>query len=565
MSEGRIADGGHERGAGAVGVPGQCVTLLVLLVIGYFLFEAMDVYGRWTPRGSFSVFWMPVAGILAWRWCWLFSHWGRMFIYQLLIFPRLRARADELAGRDGHCNDLVIVMVTYRERPEVTRLVIESIVRECNRLQGLVRRPTLIVGTGCDEDDAAIADALMRATRAEQPSPLPTILFRCTEGKRQALAHGLERAMMLKPDSAGAFVLMDGDTSLEPGALTKTLPILKTMPEVAAVTTNEYVRPTGVKWFAEWLHFRHGQRDTLMSSMSLSKMLMCLTGRFAVFRTSVLDRGLIDVVRNDHIDHWLWGEYPLLSGDDKSTWFYLLQKHHRFLYVPDATVITHEQVAGSGVLTAYHNLRRWCGNMIRSSDRVLALGPSHMGLFSWWAFVDQRLSMWTTLLGPTALVMSLVVGRVDVAASYLLWVLATRTLRALPAWRHGRRVSFLYGPISAVLDWAAALVKIWVLFFPAKQFWYNRGRRELDGARGQSRTALRTSIAVFLLAVSTLALITVVAVLTHRLPLTRDLLLYRVNGWTELLGITVGAALVLAAFLAHGLRPSNRAVPRSDP
>src|SRR3546814_7979354 len=46
-------------------------------------------------------------------------------------------------------------------------------------------------------------------------------------------------------------------------------------------------------------------------------------------------------------------------------------------------------------------MRRWFGNMFRTSGRAIALGPRRMGLFTWWCIVDQRLSLWTTLIGPT--------------------------------------------------------------------------------------------------------------------------------------------------------------------
>src|SRR3546814_20332861 len=73
-------------------------------------------------------------------------------------------------------------------------------------------------------------------------------------------------------------------------------------------------------------------------------------------------------------------------------------------------------------------MRRWFGNMFRTSGRAIALGPRRMGLFTWWCIVDQRLSIWTTLIGPTvAIVMTLLV-RPSFGLVYLLWILSTRPI-----------------------------------------------------------------------------------------------------------------------------------------
>src|SRR5262249_33275444 len=158
-------------------------------------------------------------------------------------------------------------------------------------------------------------------------------------------------------------------------------------------------------------------------------------------------------------------------GDDKSSWYNLLAKGARMLYLPDIEVVTHEIVKNSSLIRAYHNLRRWSGNMVRNSERAIRLGPQRVGWFCWWCLVDQRLSMWTILVGPLGLIMLALSSRWDLAAAYLLWVIVSRTVRAMPSWIHGRRVSPVYTPLAAVIDWCAAVLKIYVLFFPAKQFW----------------------------------------------------------------------------------------------
>src|SRR3546814_15402413 len=66
--------------------------------------------------------------------------------------------------------------------------------------------------------------------------------------------------------------------------------------------------------------------------------------------------------------------------------------------------------------------------MFRTSGRAIALGPRRMGLFTWWCIVDPRLSIWTTLIGPTvATVMTLLV-RPSFGLVYLRWTLSTRLI-----------------------------------------------------------------------------------------------------------------------------------------
>jgi glycosyltransferase Alg8 len=320
-------------------------------------------------------------------------------------------------------------------------------------------------------------------------------LLRGARGKRDALARGLELLRDRAPASDGVFVMMDGDTELEPGALSRVLPLFRLSPPVAALTTNEHARVRGPSWIGEWLALRHGQRHLYNCSIALSGRLLCLTGRYSVFRASCLEPGFIDIVRNDSVEHWLWGRYKLLSGDDKSTWFHLLQQGARLLYAPDVSVITHETITGSALLRTYHNLRRWGGNMVRNSERAIAVGPLRLGWFCWWCLVDQRLSMWTTLIGPSVLAYTLAFRQIELASAYLLWVLCSRFVRALPAFIHGRRLSAFYAPLSVLFDWTGAAIKLWVACFPARQFWQNRGSTDLDSTRNSRRVLERRAMA----------------------------------------------------------------------
>jgi glycosyltransferase Alg8 len=561
----------NEPTRGGVGWLGQ---VLVALALGYlinYLWLRGGPRGPWDPhrfvwwpivneRTSW-IPWIPVSILAGWRWTWVLVHWIRAATYRLRVFPRLRREAEAEVATRGAVPELAVLVVTYKEDPNITRVVFESIFEEAARVEGLDRHPVIVAVTGSDADDEGIRAARDRvAGRVPPGRRAKLVLMRGTDGKRRALAAGLEwiRRWHRSPD--GAFVAMDGDTKLEPGALSRSLCFFRLQPTISALTTNEHAIVRAPGWFCEWIHLRHGQRNLYASSLALSRRLLCLTGRFSVFRADVLDDGFIEIVRNDHVRSWLWGDYALLSGDDKSTWFNLLGKGLRMLYVPDVAVITHEAVQGSAAVRAYHNLRRWGGNLIRNSERAISLGPRRVGPFTWWCLLDQRVSMWTILVGPLAFLLMMLSGRVDLACVYLLWVVVSRSVRVVPSWLHGRRVSLLYAPLSALLDTAGALVKIWIVYFPAKQFWFNRGHRQLDSTKGRSRLLERRAAAGTLLGSALLALVGFVSWLTGSLQPGREaaLLLDELRAGPALflvlglLPVLVGSAVALAARLGRG-------------
>ncbi|MBX6315372.1 MAG: glycosyltransferase, partial [Isosphaeraceae bacterium] len=433
-----------------------------------------------------------LGGLASWRWGWWFLQCSRAVCYRYFVYPPLRRAAEAAVRAHGPVPEITVLATTYHEKPWITWAVFEAVFRELSTLEGLSRRPKVVVVGGCDEDDTTVRQ-IYDASCAELMPASPTmwppelVLLRGDQGKRRALADGLREIARGNPGRDGVVVLMDGDSIPSHGMLPKVLPLFRLPQTVGAVTTNEDGYVDGPAWFAEWISMRFGQRHRMMCSVSLSGKLLCLTGRLSVFRASVAtDEDFRAQIENDAIDHWLWGRFDMLSGDDKSTWYWLAARGYRMLYVPDALVTTIEVVSGSALQRAYANLKRWSGNTLRNSARVIALGPRRLGLFAWWCTIDQRLGSWSALVGPTVMLMALCTGWYDIAAGYLLWALVSRLGLAAIAWRHGRRFSAYYIPLQMVAEWANALIKIWVSFHPAKQSWLNRGGRTLDAARGSA-------------------------------------------------------------------------------
>ncbi len=553
-----------ERGGGGAAAQAW---LAGLLVVGLWLLA------RSAPLSSARVIlesrwslWIPLTGLAIWRWGWAALHWTRAFIYRYVVYPRLSERGRRAMRERGPVPEIAIVLATYRERPDVTERVVASLGAALARLQGLARPPLLIAVTGCDEDDAVTRRTFRKRVLSANPGA-ELVLLRGANGKRDALALGLERLTRWGPHPDGVFVMMDGDTEFDPATLEGVMPLFRLEPPVSAVTTNEHAHVQGPDWFAEWIHLRHGQRHLYNCSISLSQRLLCLTGRCSVFRANCLDAEFVRAVRSDTVHHWLWGRYSLLSGDDKSTWFHLLSRGKRLLYAPDVSVMTHEKVDARPWLRAYHNLRRWGGNMVRNSERAIRVGPRRLGLFCWWCLVDQRISMWTVLVGPTAMLFALFERQFVAVSGYAVWLLLSRTWRSVPAWIHGRRISAYYTLCAVVFDWLGAAIKIWVSFFPARQFWHNRGARELDSTKGLRRTRQRRGVAAMMLCSIVSVYVVCIGDLVGSTRFFRDLHFLSRDLSHRPVALAIGiASLCLAAFflarVADGGEPAPEARSR---
>ena len=447
---------------------------------------------------------LVLGGLGLWRWGWFVLQSTRAILYRYLVYPRLRREAAQAVAELGTVPEVTILAVTYKEKPWITQAVFESVFHDLASVHGLSRPPRVVVVTGCDQDDEKVREMFRRlcddGTRPDSALwPPELVLLRGDTGKRAAIADGLREITAATPHRDGVVVLMDGDTMIQPGLLNTVLPLFRLKPEVSAVTTNEDGWVKGPRWFAEWISLRFGLRHRQMCSVSLSGKLLCLTGRFSVFRASVAtDPTFLRQIERDSIHHWLWDSFDMLSGDDKSTWHWLAARGCRMLYVPDAMVRTLEVVQGSAVGRALANIRRWSGNSLRHSWRALQLGPRKLGWFCWYSLLDQRMAIWTVLAGPMFALLALSSGQIQIAAGYLLWVMCSRLAHSAISWRHGRRLSAFYIPLQIVSDWVIALTKVWILFHPAKQAWLNRGARTLDTTMNGAFYRLRTLTAHYL-------------------------------------------------------------------
>ena len=501
------------------------LSLYVLALAALLLHAPMDLLDPATRP-----FIIVIGGIGIWRYGWALVHFVRAQYYKRGYFPRLRRRAEtfvaaaipdgdpatgETTGDDSaSVPDLYVLVTSFRLRAEITAVVFKAAIEEACRYPG---RVTLVAALVEMADQRFIKHIFYKLA---PPDRVRLLLVRTpSRGKRHSLAVGLRAVARSRPTPDALVTLLDGDTILTPGALGRCVPFFQAMPEVGALTTDEDAVVHGGTWLRQWYRLRFAQRQMLMCSMGLSGRLLTLTGRMSMFRaTFATEPSFIENLAADSVDHWRLGRIPLLTGDDKSTWYWLLRRGRTMLYVPDVQVITIEEPPDERFLVAStRQMRRWFGNMLRASGRAIGLGPRQIGLFAWWCLIDQRVSMWTPLLLPlSAAALAIVIGPV-VLYAYLGWVMSTRLLQSLALLTVRPTIGGLYPLLIFYGQVYGSLVKTWILFHPYQQGWTRQPMPVpgLEGGVGRWQSALSN----YTYAVAILALLTFVAFATRLLPL----------------------------------------------
>ena len=426
----------------------------------------------WNPDGREFVYVMGVLGI--WRYGWWLNHWIRAIIYERIAYPRIRARADAIWDSGWRPDRVHVLMTTFREERMTAEAVARSI---CAEVRDIGRPATVWLGSSELEDEQTLInhfrlvgadlDIELRIIRQNQP------------GKRIAIAL-LLRAMSREGLGKNDIVaFMDGDFVLDKGCLSLCLSMFAADPELHAVTTDEDVVVVGPKWMQSWLSMRFAQRRLAMQSHALSNRVLTLTGRFSVFRaTHIVSNEFIRLQEADYLDHWLWGKFRFLSGDDKSSRYALLKHNVKMLYVPDARGYTIEIVEGDGRQRMVENLRRWSGNMLRNGQRAIALGPHKMPFFIWWCCVDQRIAVWTMLFSPVlAIAATMKIGWAFIIA-YTIYIAITRGLLSLVLFTYSRTIDLNFIWTLYANQLLNALVKVYMMWRLSKQKWANRGNQK---------------------------------------------------------------------------------------
>lgn len=442
-------------------------------------------------------------GIFAiWRYSWMSNNFIRSLIYGWYVYPRLQRNAYAIDKAKKYPERIFFVIPSYCEEPWVSVECFQSLLSE---MASVPCSATIIVATGSDQDDAVIS-----ATYASHPAQnkVELVLQRQSKGKRIAMGHALRAvARRYEDDHNSVTVFMDGDSYLEPNTLRRVLPFFAAYKRLGAVTTNElaYIN-TRSNWYKEWFNLKFGQRHVLFQSHSLSRKVLTLTGRFSAFRTAaVVDEKFIRQIENDVLTHWLHGRFRFLMGDDKSSWFHLLEQGWEMRYLPDVVVYSLESRDADFLEISVSLPYRWYGNTLRNNTRALALGPRRIGLFIWWAILDQRINMWTALVGIVGALILAVTKSFVYFYFYISWALLIRIVQMFFIALRGHPVGFRTIPLMFYNQWVGALIKLRAYFNLADQKWTKGGKTQTasqDRIPVPHRFASALSRAIFIASVS---------------------------------------------------------------
>jgi glycosyltransferase Alg8 len=485
---------------------GHILYLLALIAFGLAVPEYL-----WDAEAAGFIF--ILGGLAMWRYSWAILNWARFLIFQRVVFPKWRKEAT-LMGESAMPSHVYLLVTSFRIGAETTRRVYDSVFREaiacglpCTILASLVERgdevfikqlyeQVLAEHSNLSQNPATEnggAQSMGEIKARESIPPVKLIFIRIGgTGKRDALASGFRAISRQMPAEDSITAVIDGDSMLSPNLIRKCAPFFVTMPKLGALTTDESCEVEGNWLFREWYSMRFAQRHIFMGSVSLSRRVLTLTGRMSMFRTSIIaSPEFIERVELDWIDHWRLGRFKFLTGDDKSSWFHLLQMEAEMIYVPDVNVMTIETPPDPSFLTSSVVLmRRWFGNMLRTNTRALALGPNTMGWFTWIAVLDQRISMWTSLTGPVVSLLATFFVTPFALIYYLLWVMFTRYIITLSFLVSRDRVSAFYPFLLYYNQVMGSLIKTIVLFRLDKQRWTRQ-----NTTLNQTRTKLSERLA----------------------------------------------------------------------
>lgn len=460
------------------------------------------------PQHQQFIFLLGVIGI--WRYGNAIMHFLRSMYFLHWVFPRLRRVLTNM-GRSALPSHIYMVVTSFRIPAPTTFKVYRSVFQEVERLSVPA---TIIVSIVEKADEVFIKDILRR--EVSQPERVKLVVVRARgTGKRDGLAHAFRALSRMMPADDAVVGVVDGDTQLLPGCVEKAVSVFSIFPDVGGVTTNEFCEVEGGPLMQQWHALRFVQRHVAMCSMSLSKRVLTMTGRLSFFRAPVLTSAeFIRDVEQDHLFHWRLGRFQFLTGDDKSSWFGLMRSGWSTYYVPDSLTLTVEHPPEKSFLKATRQLMyRWYGNSLRQNFRTTKLlGREQLGLFTLYVLYDQRVSMWTCLLGMvSSVVMALLFGP-EFLFIYLLWVLMTRTIATLLYGLAGHAIHPLFPLVLYYNQVVGSVMKIYTLFHMDRQSWTRQKTTLADGASGidialnrfSSKAMLFSSVSLFSGAVAVL-------------------------------------------------------------
>ena len=408
-----------------------------------------------------------------WRYGLLIVNYIRAALYANIIYPNYLKKIEAIKYEERFPDTIYFIIPSYKEDYWVTTEVFQSLVEEINSIPS---KAVLVVSTASEEENSVI----MNVINAHADTDKIKIIFQTQSmGKRIAMGHALRvvaREYNKKTEDENSVTLfMDGDTYLPSNTLSKALPFFKIDTKLGAVTTNEtgYIESKS-KWYKDWFNLKFAQRHLLFQSHSVSKRVLTLTGRFSLFRTTVVVReDFISIIENDIITDPNFGKFRFLMGDDKSSWFYMMKHNWNLLYLPDVIAYSLESRDGDFLEISRTLPYRWYGNTLRNNKRARAL--KNQPLFIKYLFYDQLALMWTSITGIVSVLFISLFKSVLYFPLYISWILYVRVFQMGVFALLGHSVSIRTLPLMLYGQWYGSYVKIKAFYNLSDQKWSKAG------------------------------------------------------------------------------------------
>jgi mannuronan synthase len=425
-------------------------------------------------------FLLAIGAVGVWRYAVRATHFIRAMWFLNLTFPRLRKQAESL-GSAAAPSHLYFLATSFRIEALTTAMVYRAIIEEAIDCE----YPSTVIASIVELSDRLLIEALWQ--RLNPPPRVRLTFVRIAgTGKRDGLAHGFRAISRDGPDARALVAVIDGDSILERGLVSKCAPMFDLLPDIGALTTNEFCTVRGGRLVSKWHKLRFAERHLNMCSMALSRRVLTLTGRTSLFRAAIVaDPRFIADVEHDSLQHWRLGRFRFLTGDDKSSWFSVVRLGWKTFYVPDVSIETIEHPPDpSFIATSRQLMFRWYGNSFRQNGRARKLGPAKLGWFTYYVLQDQRAQMWTGLLGLTAAILASIHYNFHYLLAFMAWIGLTRCLMCLTLRAAGHSIEALYVPLMYYNQVVGSFTKILVSSFPDRQSWTRqktRLKRTADG------------------------------------------------------------------------------------
>ena len=436
-----------------------CAFLLICIVPKGFLGDM---------QGAESA--VVIIGMLGiWRYSWAMLNFGRALYFKSLVYPRWRAARHAKFAASKAPSHCYFMVTSFMVDQDTTLPVYRSIFKAAMAARD---GATVVASVVAGMDQRLIQS--IYDVMCDGRNDVQLVIDRIqANGKRDAMSRALRIIAGFSPTRNDILVFVDGDTLVPEDVWAQAAPVF-TDARTGALTTDEAAIVETEGLFKDWFDLRFHQRQVMMCSMGLSNRVLTLTGRMSVFRADLAtDMTFINAVGYDYLDHWRLGRVNFLTGDDKSTWFWLLSHGFETAYLPDVQSRSYEtQPRDTFYDSAKTLMVRWFGNMMRTNGRAIKQGPKDMGFFTWWSILDQRVSCWTTLVGPLSVLITAALYTPYILPLYLNWVMMTRyAFCAYIAVFNGTWFTISHPFILYFGQVTGSLIKTFVLFRLDRQKW----------------------------------------------------------------------------------------------